>query len=250
MITVWRSFIALALVVVLVSAGGILGYGMGFSHYQPRVLSLDEQFKDAQTELADTKANLSQALAKVDQATSQLRQIQDDAHRTALDLDQVRAQLGSTQSQADSLAGDLGTTMVRLDVRELQLTTLLGREQEWEVLRQVVDQMRNDRELLGELRKPSPETREEAVRYWENIKRLAAQSDPRLSPKVDQVIRAARTFFDWQDAAYVSEGERNNAFFLTGAYLLQAVASDFVDAVFLVVVARMDAALQQAQALG
>lgn len=250
MFTIWRSFVALALVVMLVSAGGILGYGMGFSHYQPRVLSLDQQLQERQAQLADIKLDLSQTRAKLDQATQELRQTQDNARRTALELDQVRGQLDSARTQADKLAGDLGATLVRLDVRELQLTTLLGQEQQWEQLLQVVDQMRNDRQLLAELRKDTPPTREEALRYWESIKRLAAQSDPRLAPKVDQVLAATRTFFDWQDKRYASEDERSNAFFLSGAYLLYTITGDFVNSVFLVVVARMDGALQQAQVLG
>lgn len=250
MITVWRSFIALALVVMLVSAGGILGYGMGFSHYRPQVGSLQQQLEEKQTQLADTKLALTGAQSQLDQGTAQLRQTQDDAHRAALELDQVRGRLDSARVQADKLAGDLGTTILRLDVRELQLDALLGRELKWEQLRQLVGQMGNDRQLLAELRKQTPSTREEAVRYWESVKRLAGQSDPRLGPKVDQVMSATRSFFDWQEARYASEDERNNAFFLTGAYLLSAITGDFVDSVFLVVVARMDAALQQAQALG
>ncbi|MBI2917469.1 MAG: hypothetical protein HYY01_05685 [Chloroflexi bacterium] len=250
MFTVWRSFIALALVVMLVSAGGILGYGMGFSHYQPKVSSLEQQLKASQTELADTKTALSQAQSKLSDGTAHLRRTQDDAHRAVLELDQVRGQLGSARVQADKLAGDLGATILRLDIRELQLTSLLGRELQWEQLRQVVDQMGNDRQLLAELRQQTPSTKEEAIRYWENVKRLAAQSDTRLSPKVDQVIAATRTFFDWQDSLYTNQDERNTGFFLTGAYLLPSVTSDLMDSVFLVVVARIDAALQQAQALG
>lgn len=245
MFSAWRTFIALGLVVVLVAGGGLLGYALANSQYQPQLRSTDQRLQEQGDQLSAAKQELSQQQAKVEQLT----QAQEEAARQAQELDRLRGQLESAQGQLDELTGDLATVLARLDLRERQLLALLEREDQGAQLLQVVEQMGHDRQLLSELRKEVPSAREDAVAYWRNIKKLAAQSDPRLAPKVDQVLIATRNFFDWEEQAYVNEEERSLAFFLSGAYLLSSVTTDFINSVFLTVVTRMDAALQMVQVL-
>lgn len=98
-----------------------------------------------------------------------------------------------------------------------------------------------DRQLLVELRKDLPETRDEAEAYLDRVRTLALAADPaRLAPLTTRVMQTAPTYLDWRHTAYPSPELRQRAFADTGAHGFPAALLNLRNAVLLSVSNRMD----------
>ena len=106
------------------------------------------------------------------------------------------------------------------------------------------DPIEADRQLLFELRKGLPETRQEAEAQLARIQRLALSSNPaRLGQVVDRVSESAPAFFDWRFSQFSSTEEATAAYINTGANAFESSMEDFRSAVLLSVANRLDGLL-------
>jgi hypothetical protein len=106
------------------------------------------------------------------------------------------------------------------------------------------DPMEAERQLLLELRKPLPETHDDAQTYLERLQRLANASDPgRLGQPAARVIETASVFLDWRDQSFATQAEADAAFLSSGAAGFGTNFNELKDAILLTVANRLDALL-------
>jgi hypothetical protein len=118
--------------------------------------------------------------------------------------------------------------------------TTQARTADAETLAKIGDRLAADRLLLVELRKETPQTRAEAIAVWENIRGLAARSDPNLVPKVERVSRTISVYYAWRERDFAGAQEAQVAYVLTGASQFQETTDEFWKAFLLVLVNRID----------
>jgi len=112
----------------------------------------------------------------------------------------------------------------------------------------------NDRMLLIELRKDLPETREDALSFWKNVKSIAVKSDPALGPSVDKIINWIDAYFDWadrappEDATDAQLGAWLLDLYRSGAMNYGAAIDDFENEAMLTVTTHIDLTLSVVEA--
>lgn len=100
-----------------------------------------------------------------------------------------------------------------------------------------------DRRLLNELRKPVPETRQDAIVFLNRLKDLAEEADPiRLAMVADRVLEQAPIYFDWLETEFETEQDRLYDYYIGGAQGFNRVLLEFENAVLFTVVNRLDTA--------
>jgi hypothetical protein len=105
------------------------------------------------------------------------------------------------------------------------------------------DKLAFDRLLLSEIRKDVPEAREEAELYLERLKGLAERSDPvRLAPLFDRVLDQAPIYFKWLETEYENPDEQITEYYVGGARGFAFAMENFRNAVFFVIMNRLDIA--------
>ncbi|HIC88569.1 MAG TPA: hypothetical protein EYP04_04105 [Anaerolineae bacterium] len=197
-----------------------------------------------ETQIADQEARVRRLDERLTQCNQQLERFQADVDRVKEKNDRMRARLAELEKalaaktrELDKAHGELKTAQNDLEWDEFELTRL---RHNLESVQRAFSLMDHDRLLLIELRKGMPETREEALQYWENVRQLATQSNPALATKVDQIVASVDTYFDWVEREHESSAEAFQDFFLSGANLLRERIQSFTEDVFLVIITRMD----------
>ncbi len=188
----------------------------------------DARYRELLAEVAGYKREIAGVTATNETLREELDRKGTDiesAEETGKDLQQ---QLNEAQGRIRALEAQIGA--------EADLTARLDQ------IREVISPLEQDRLLLVELRKDTPDVLEEAQDYWETIKELAIAADPTLGAKVDRVIRFLPTYFEWFDGEYSSNCEALQAFFDTGAVEFGRLSGDLQSDIFLLLINRIDAA--------
>jgi hypothetical protein len=103
------------------------------------------------------------------------------------------------------------------------------------------DTLAADRQLLGELRKDVPTTREEGQAFVTHVADLALASDPvGLGVIVSRVRSAAPVWLEWREGQYTTAQEAADAYAQSGAAAFDASWESLHDAVLLTVMNRLD----------
>lgn len=179
---IWVGVILIALLVGL--AGGL---GLASS-----VLDSSEE-PGLKSALLDSQARIAQLQAEADDLQTTLDAMDSASQALTQELTQEKEDLRVQLSQAQAQA-----TLAQEQVQSIQ-SQMAKAQDKLETARAMSDALERHRLLLVELRKDSPQTREESTAYWSNIKTLAARADPALASPADRVILKIDNFFDWDD---------------------------------------------------
>ena len=230
----WRG-----LTVVAIIAGIGIGFAIGFAARGSTVSDLNDALAERDTELVTAREQLS------DQDTS--------IDSLGTDVTELRKQAGELQSRLDETVGEIATLRASSDLvsgleesvasLSRQLENVPSSPEILVDILKVAEGLENDRLLLVDLRKDTPGDREDAMRFWLDIKGRAIKSDASLSPKVDKVSIALPSYFNWLERSFSSIEESNLSYLLTGASGYQSSVDDFWEAFLLVVIDRIDALL-------
>jgi hypothetical protein len=100
-----------------------------------------------------------------------------------------------------------------------------------------------DRRLLAELRKPIPETREDAVRFLNQLKALAEKADPvRLAIVANRVLEQAPIYFDWIETEFETPQDELYEYYVGGAQGFSRALEEFQNSVLMTAINRLEIA--------
>lgn len=239
----------LTLTVAIAAVALGIGIGIGYLAFEPqsteaasslnasteRVMRLEASITEKDTryqELLDQVAGFKEQVA---QANADNEALRDELERQGVTL-------AAAQDMARGVQSDLTSAESRVSVLEGQLASHEELAAQIQSFQDALAPLADDRLLLVELRKDTPNTLEEATEYWETVKELAIASDPTLGAKVDRVIQFLPTYFDWFDGEYNDTCESLQAFFDTGAVEFGTLSGDLQSDVFLLLINRIDVA--------
>ena len=239
--------LALTLAIAAVALG--IGLGIGYLAFEPRsteaasgldasrervmrleasIAEKDARYQDLQDQVAGFKEEIAQANAE------------SAAQRD--EMDRQGETLAAAQEMTRGVQSDLADAEDRVGALEGQLASQEELAAQIAEFQTAIAPLADDRLLLVELRKDTPDTLEDATEYWETVKELAVAADPTLGAKVDRVIQFLPTYFDWFEGEYSDTCESLQAFFDTGAVEFGTLSGDLQSDVFLLLINRIDVA--------
>jgi hypothetical protein len=213
-------------------------------------------------DLRDSQARVSQLQADLKEMDSASQVLVEKLAGATQKEDDLRLQLSLAAAQASSALqalaqkeSELGLlTSTQEQIQSIQ--SQLAKEQgNLKALREMSDAVEKHRLLLVELRKDTPQTREESITYWKNIKTLAARADPALTSPADRVILKIDNYFNWNDRSPNPTGpadEYMNAYFdwladytTSGAIAYEDAVITFTRDALLAVITQMDSVVSR-----
>lgn len=151
--------------------GVVAGVGIGYAITQPTVQQLS--------------STLSRLQANATGARSTIGQLSQEKASLLAKLNTTEAALSAKETKLSQSLKDLGGNQTQLANIKQKLVTIQN----------VTQKLNNDRLLLGELRKDTPNHLEDARVYWKGVKAIAVKVDPTLGPTVDAILATIDNYF-------------------------------------------------------
>ena len=239
--------LVLTLAAVAVALG--IGVGIGYLAFEPRSTEAASTIDANRERVTRLEASVAQKDARYQELLDQVAGFKGEIARAnaandALEdkLDRQGETLAAAQAMTRDLQGEVAAAEGRVGALEAQLAGQSGLDDRIAGLQDAILPLADDRLLLVELRKDTPDTLEDAEAYWERVKELAVAADPTLGAKVDRVIDFLPTYFEWFEGDYNDTCESLQAFFDSGAVEFGTLSGDLQSDVFLLLINRIDAA--------
>lgn len=239
----------LGLIFVLPAIAVAIGIGIGYLLFQTDTAEAASSLDASRDRVARLEASIGEKDARYLDLLAEVAGYKKEVASVTATNETLRDELARTGTAVET-AEDAGQDLQRqLDTAQSTIRSLeaqLGGEaalaETLDDLREVIAPLEQDRLLLVELRKNTPDTLEDAEDYWENLKELAVAADPTLGAKVDRVIRFLPTYFDWVDGEYQDNCEALQSYFDSGASEFGTLAGDLQSDIFLLLINRIDSA--------
>ena len=238
-----------ALTLALLAAVLGIGIGIGYLLFQPASSQAASRLDNSQQRVMRLEASIAEKDSHYHDLLVQVTEFKAEIARTQADSQALRDELqqqGSAVASAEQVGRDaqaeLAFTQERVRDLEQRLADQDALGASLAALKESITPLEQDRLLLVELRKDTPDTLKEAQAYWKTVKELAVAADPTLGTKVDRVIRFLPTYFAWVDGEYDDTCESIEAFFDTGAVEFGTLSGDLRRDVFLLLINRIDVA--------
>ena len=199
------------------------------SRLESSIAMKDVRFNDLLNEVGEYRQEIASLKATNGGLLEQFAQQRITATAAEIAKKGAETDLVAIREKMSSLESDL----VAMNALHSQLFNLEG----------AIEPMDSDRLLLVELRKSMPDDLDAATKYWRTVKDQAVKSDPSLGTKVDRVIRFLPTYFDWLGGEYTDTCDSVLAFFDSGAVEFGTLSGDLQNDIFLVMINRMDSAI-------
>lgn len=239
----------MGLTLVLLAAAVGIGIGIGYLAFQPASAQTVSSLDSSRERIVRLEASLVEKDARYQELLNQVAGFKEEAARTAaanMSLMEEMARQGEALAVAEAATSSLQSELSDTEGRILALESRIRGQDDLSAhvtdLKDAITPLADDRLLLVELRKDTPDTLEEAEEYWERVKELAVAADPTLGTKVDRVITFLPTYFEWVDGEYDDTCEALQAFFDTGAVEFGTLSGDLQSDVFLLLINRIDVA--------
>lgn len=222
-----RRLAIVGIVIALAAAAGA-GVAGGYLMRQGDVDALDDQVRAEQARFAAAQRELAARQSRINALTK-------DQATVVSQLNTLKTQVDRLQQQVDAKTVEIAS--LQREVRSLNVQAKgLGEE----ALGKLRNQLEADRLLLVELRKDTPVTQADATTMWENVRRLAARSDPSLVAKAERVSRAVPAYYTWRESNFTSTQEAAIAFLLTGANQFEDASDNFWKSFLAILIDRLD----------
>ena len=247
----------LSLTLVLIALALGIGVGIGYVAFEPRSTEAASNLDASQERVARLEASIAQKDSRYQELLDQVADFKEEiALTTATNenlMDEIERQgvaLAAAEDAQRGLQVDLTSTQGQVSALETQIGAEAALTAQLSDFKEAISPLVNDRLLLVELRKDTPDTLEEATEYWETLKDLAVAADPTLGTKVDRVINFLPTYFEWFEGDYDNTCESLQAFFDTGAVEFGTLSGDLQSDIFLLFINRIDVATSLIDELG
>ena len=239
----------IAIAAGILLAGLVVSLAVGFAILQPSKSRVEAQLTERERQVTELEETLAAKDARIHELLTLQGDAQEELARATVGLssnttetEEARAAAQQLQAELDQAQTVAAQQVEEITTLEASVASLTVFKTTVEVLQEAVGPLGTDRLLLVELRKDAPEDLQAATEYYENIKKLAVQSDPSLGPKADRILRLLPTYFNYLDSA--SEATACEGIF--SAYATSGVAdyftveSDFQKDMLLVLINRID----------
>ena len=231
-ISFWR-WLAVAAIV----AGIGIGFAIGFVTRQSTVDDLNSIVAEREAELAQAQGQLSEVKSQVEGLGASVAQLRQQAAGLQGQLDEKVNEISTLRGANELVAG----LEQRIEGLNRQLETVSTSDPAaLELIREVAAAFEVDRMILADLRKNPPDVRDDARKFWSDLKGLAVKSDSSLASKADKVTAALPAYFNWFERDFASAEESTLTYLLTGAAGYDSSINEFWEAFFLVVIDRID----------
>ncbi len=227
-----------------------IGIGIGYVLFQPsaseassRTETNVERITRLEVSIAEKDARFNNLLNEVAGYKQKIARSQAANNGLLERISHQKATVTAAERAESSAANDLVASQNQVAALENQVSIMAALQGHIADFENTIEPMDSDRLLLVELRKSMPDTLDEAVKYWKSVKDQAVQSNPSLGTKVDRVIRLLPTYFDWLEGTYTDTCDSVLAFFDSGAVEFGTMSGDLQNDIFLVMINRMDSAI-------
>lgn len=239
--------LGLTLVLIVLALG--IGVGIGYVAFEPQSTEAASSLDASQERVARLEASIADKDARYQELLDEVADFKAEIALTAATneslMDEMARQgeaLAAAEDAQRTLQADLTTTQGQVSALEAQIGSEEALAARLSGFESAIAPLGDDRLLLVELRKDTPDTLDEATEYWEELKELAVAADPTLGTKVDRVIAFLPTYFEWFEGDYDNTCESLQAFFDTGAVEFGTLSGDLQSDIFLLLINRIDAA--------
>jgi len=164
-------------VVSIAVASLVAGYAVSYVSIQPTLESMRNEIDDLNSRLGQADKRLLEAMNE----RGRLEALLSDTEKR---LAEAQLTIAEKQAEVNSLSDRLERESAKSKEDVSRLEAKLSK------IREMSERMQKAAALLTQLRSVdqiSPE-REEALNFWSDIKTLAAEFDPALTPSVDRII--------------------------------------------------------------
>lgn len=188
---------------------------------------------------------ISEELAATIQSEYELKQQLSQAQATASTVLDVIAekelaleQMSSADSQISLLKSEIQSSKSEAQLNSAAIT-------------EMSNTIERHRLLLVEIRKDPPDTREETVAYWDNIRSVASRANPALSSPVEKIMLKIDNYFDWSDRSPNANGSSNDYvdwladYTTSGAIAYENATATFTKDALLAVITHLDSVTTQ-----
>lgn len=239
----------LVLTLVLVAAALGIGIGIGYLAFQPASTEAASNLDTSRERVARLEASFAEKDSRYNDLLNQVAGFKEEIARTKAtnvtlmeELERQGGTLAAAEKASSGFQSDLTTTERRIAALESQIGGEAELTSQISDIQEAISPLAEDRLLLVELRKDTPDNLEDATEYWERVKELAVAAEPTLGTKVDRVLAFLPTYFEWFEGEYDDTCESLQAFFDTGAVEFGTLSGDLQSDVFLVLINRIDVA--------
>ncbi|MCY4624948.1 MAG: hypothetical protein OXC99_08120 [Chloroflexi bacterium] len=239
----------LSLTLVLIALALGIGVGIGYVAFEPQSTEAASTLDASQERVARLEASIAEKDSRYQELLDQVADFKEEVALTTATnenlMDEIKRQgeaLAAAEAAQRGLQVDLTSTQRQVRALETQIGGEAALTSQISGFTEALVPLADDRLLLVELRKDTPDTLEEATEYWETVKELAVAADPTLGAKVDRVIQFLPTYFEWFEGEYTDTCESLQAFFDTGAVEFGTLSGDLQSDVFLLLINRIDVA--------
>lgn len=248
-----RSIAFTALLVLALALGVAAGVGIGYSVFSPQTALAESRLDEQQARRAEIEGHVATRDLRIEELLDDVAGVREKLSLLTVERENVVAELEEQRLATDealSAGSEVRDSLARSDdalgLARDEVAALEGEKKKLAALRESINLMDADRLLLVELRKDMPGDEEEARSYWEGVRDLAVKSDPALGAKVNRVLRLVPAYFEWVESPFENTCGSVQAFFSSGASELGIVSADLEKDVLLVLINRIDTALERA----
>lgn len=167
----------LAIAASLVVAGFVAGYAASYLYTQPTLEVMG-------AEINDLRERLGQAEKKLLEAVNEQERLESLLSEAEARLSDAQREIAEKQAEVNSLSDRLEREIAEGREAVSRLDAKLSK------VREMSERMQKAAALLTQLRSLDQisREREEALNFWSDIKTLATEFDPALTPSVDRII--------------------------------------------------------------
>lgn len=255
------TVIAAAAVVI----GLVAGFGLGYAYFQPRLADVQIEKSRLEVLLSTTNASLSEALRDLADKEVELAgkeaELEDKKAELAgllKDLQSARERIATLEKEIAvmnvTLQGEIAVMNATVAAQEGKIAALeeeiSTREEKISKIEKAAFKLDNDGKLLIYLRMELPETRQDALNYWEYVKNISVSSDARLGPLVDKIIFYIDSYFDWFERLPSPDAPQEEwdawllEYYRTDAVEYGLAIDEFTKEVYLVIVTHIKEAVE------
>lgn len=251
-----RRWILLSVVTLLLThlVAVAAGLGVAYGVFEPQTSKaeaqaqeLDEEIASLRNQIADSDLQFTALMGESSERLQAQSTLQTDLDAIARELEQQRNAAERVQTELENVRDGVAEKDTNIAQLTEDVDSLSALQDRVTALKEEVAPLEAHRLLLVEIRKSTPDARNAATEYWQDVKRLAVQVDPSLGPKADRVIRLIPVYFDWIEQSFTTSCDSIDALINTGAVDFGTVATDFEKDVLLSLINRMDAIVTHAQ---
>lgn len=185
-----RIIQVVSLVAVVAIVFFTAGFYVAYNMQQVSVKELGRLLEEREGEVRSLNQQLAEARNRANELSAEVDRLSKLVEELERAEKKAREELAKAEQQLNMLNANLDEKTEAVQKLEEKINSL----------REIVEKLKNDRVLLNWIRNDIPNERDEAMRFWNDTRVLAARSDSSLAASVDEIRANLGIYFDWLES--------------------------------------------------